>query len=100
MVRNVLAFGEFSQRFDGGTAFANGAIISLDPRLDLSIYHRHFDKNYNSPRSNAVSESSRNVNEDGLYIGFNAKLHKKLDAKGLLRFVYVSLDAISSQSPN
>ena len=82
MVRNVLAFGEFSQRFDGGTAFVNGAIVSLDPRLDLSIYHRHFDKNYNSPRSNAVSESSRNINEDGLYIGFNAKLHKNWMLKG------------------
>ena len=82
MIRNVLAFGEFSQRFDGGTAFLNGAIISLDPRLDISIYHRHFDKNYNAPRSNAVSESSRNVNEEGLYFGFNARLHQNWILKG------------------
>lgn len=82
MIRNVLAFGEFSQRFDGGTAFLNGAIISLDPRFDISILHRHFDPTYNAPRSNAVSESSRNVNEDGFYFGLNAKLSTSWLFKG------------------
>ena len=82
MLRNVLAFGEVSQRLDGGTAFLNGAIISLDPRLDVSLLHRHFDPSYNSPRSNAVSEGSRTINEDGFYFGFNAKLSNKWTLMG------------------
>jgi len=96
MVRNVLAFGEFSQRFDGGTAFINGALISLDPRLDVSLYHRHFDKNYNVPRSNAVSESSRTINEDGFYFGVNAKLNKNWTLKGyydLFSFAWMRFQA-------
>lgn len=77
MLRNILAFGEVSQRLDGGTAFLNGAIVSLDSRLDVSLLHRHFDPSYNSPRSNAVSEGSRTINEDGFYFGLNAKLSSK-----------------------
>jgi len=72
--RNIMAYGENSLRLDGGTASINGANISLDQGLDVSILHRNFSASYNSPRSNAVSESSRNVNESGLYMGFSAKL--------------------------
>lgn len=95
-VRNVLAFGEFSQRFDGGTAFLNGAIISVDPRFDISIYHRHFDASYVSPRSNAVSESSRNTNEEGFYIGFSAALNRKWKFSGFydaFRFPWMRFQA-------
>ena len=74
--KNILAYGESSLRLDGGTASLNGAIISLDQSLDLSILHRNYSESYNSPRSNAVSESSRNTNESGLYMGFAAKLSK------------------------
>ncbi len=74
--RNIMAYGENSLRLDGGTASLNGAIISLDQGFDISILHRNFSESYNSPRSNAVSESSRNTNENGLYMGFAAKLGK------------------------
>lgn len=82
LVGNVLGFGEVSQRLGEGTAFLNGAIVSLDPRLDISVLHRYFDPSYNSPRSNAISESSRNINEQGFYFGMSAKLHKYWQLNG------------------
>lgn len=84
MVRNVLAFGEVAQRMDGGTAFLNGAIISLDPKFDISLLHRHYDAAYHNPRSNAISESSRNTNEEGLYLGYEATFSRKWRMTGYI----------------
>lgn len=82
MVRNVLGFGEVAQRSDGGAAFLNGAIVSLDPRLDISLLHRYYSPEYNNPRSNAISESSRNINEQGFYFGMAARLSPKWSFNG------------------
>lgn len=71
--RNIMGFGENALRMDGGSATLNGLIMSLDQSLDLSLYHRHFSEGYFSPRSNAVSENTRNSNESGLYMGFEAR---------------------------
>ncbi|MBT5977641.1 MAG: hypothetical protein HOG66_08375 [Flavobacteriales bacterium] len=76
LIRNILGFGEASFRSDGGTAYINGAIMSLDQTFNISILHRNYSKGYFSPRSNAISESSRNSNEEGLYFGLEAKMSK------------------------
>lgn len=76
-VANILGFGEISQQLNGGAAFTNGAMISLDPRMDLVVLYRNFSAAYSNPRSNAVSESSRNNNEQGLYLGLSSKLNSK-----------------------
>jgi len=73
--RNVNVFGEVSRSQNGGIAYINGAIISLDPRLAISVLHRHFDRNYQNLFSNALSESSRNVNEDGWYVGATSRIN-------------------------
>lgn len=76
LIRNILGFGEASFRSDGGTAMINGAIISLDRTFNVSVLHRNYSKAYFSPRSNAISESTRNSNEEGLYFGLEAKMSK------------------------
>lgn len=71
--RNLLGFGESSLRYDGANAWLNGAILSLNRSLDLSLLHRDFSPSYFSPRSNAFGEGSRATNEKGLFFGMDAK---------------------------
>ena len=58
---------------DGGFAFLNGCIISLDPKLSFAILQRNFQRNYQTLSANVFAESSVPVNEQGFYFGINAK---------------------------
>jgi len=77
VVRNINIFGEVSRSKNGGMAYINGAIVSLDPRLAVSVFYRHYDRNFQNLFSNAVGESSRNTNEEGVYIGATSKISGK-----------------------
>lgn len=70
IVRNLNFFGEVARSQSGGYASLNGLIMSIDPRFSLSVLHRKYDKNYQALYSNAFSEGSRIVNEEGLFLGF------------------------------
>ncbi|MFZ6051896.1 ComEA family DNA-binding protein [Halocola ammonii] len=74
---NFNFFGEFSRSQNGGFATINGVLVALDPRLSVTVVHRHFTKDYQSLYTNAFSESSRPANERGIYFGLDAKLRKK-----------------------
>jgi hypothetical protein len=76
--KNFNLFGEVSHSIDGGIAYTNGALIVIDPRLSLAIQHRKFQKDYAPIQSNAIGESSTNTNEDGTFIGINARLTNHL----------------------
>jgi hypothetical protein len=71
--RNINFFGETGRSENGAMAFLNGALISLDSRVSLSVLHRHFEKDYQSLLASAFSENSTVANEDGLYLGISAK---------------------------
>ncbi|HIO46369.1 TPA: helix-hairpin-helix domain-containing protein, partial [Candidatus Poribacteria bacterium] len=75
--KNVNLFGEVSRSQNGGMAYINGVIVSLDPRLSVSVFHRHYDRNFQNLFSNAIGESSRNVNENGLYVGATSKINRR-----------------------
>ncbi|NOG57205.1 MAG: hypothetical protein HND54_05675 [Bacteroidetes bacterium] len=76
LFKNVNFFGEFSKSEDGGTAFTNGVLVVLDPKLSLAVQHRRFEKDFKPIQSNAIGESSTNSNEDGTFMGINATPHK------------------------
>jgi hypothetical protein len=75
--RNFNLFGEIATSKSGGYALLNGLMMSLDPRLSLSILHRKFTTDYQSPLSVAFSENTRVSNEEGIFIGFEAKLSRQ-----------------------
>jgi len=75
--RNFNFFGEAAMSENGGYAFLNGVMMSLDPRLSLALLHRKFSKDYQSLFAAAFSENTRVVNEDGLYLGINARLSQQ-----------------------
>jgi hypothetical protein len=77
IIRNFNFFGEEAISENGGKAFLNGLLVSLDPRLSLTVTHRYYQRNYQNLLSNGFAESSTAVNEKGLYAGIVAKPSSK-----------------------
>ena len=75
--RNFNIFGEVSRSNNNGIAQLHGILVSLHPKVSLSILYRNYGKDYQNLFSNAISEGSRNVNEKGVLSGLNFKLNKK-----------------------
>lgn len=82
LYKNINLFGEVSRSENGGIGYINGVLASLDPRLSVTILHRYFDRDFQNLFSNAVSESSRNINEDGLYFGAISRLNSRWTLSG------------------
>ncbi|WP_428654028.1 helix-hairpin-helix domain-containing protein [Runella sp.] len=77
---NYNLFGEIARCQSGGVGAVGGVLASINKRWDATLLFRHYDKNFHSFYANAFSESSRNNNETGLYIGGKYTIHKKLKA--------------------
>ncbi|MBI3502336.1 MAG: helix-hairpin-helix domain-containing protein [Bacteroidetes bacterium] len=74
LLHNLNFFGEAAMSNNGGIAYLNGCIASLDPKLSLSVLHRNIQKNYQSLFINAFAEGSPpQSNEQGLYMGVTVK---------------------------
>jgi hypothetical protein len=71
--RNLNVFGEAATSQSGGYAVLNGVMMALDPKLSLSLLHRKLTPDYHSLLSRAFSENTRVSNENGFYIGLNAR---------------------------
>jgi len=71
--RNMHLFGEVATDNIFNTAFLNGLILSLDPKVDLSIVYRNISRSYRSLNSNAFTENSSPANENGLYTGLSVR---------------------------
>lgn len=77
IVRNFNFFGEAARSENGGFGILNGIMMGLDHRLSLSLVHRKFSKEFQPSLASAFAESTRPVNEEGLYIGLNARLSQR-----------------------
>ena len=73
IIRNFNFFGEEAMSKNGGKAFLNGALVSLDPRLSLTVVNRYYERNFQNIVSNGFAESTTASNEKGTYIGLVAK---------------------------
>ncbi|MGZ4078111.1 MAG: ComEA family DNA-binding protein [Bacteroidia bacterium] len=73
IIRNFNFFGEESVSKNGGKAFLNGALISLDPRLSFTVLNRNYQRNFQNIMSNGFAESTTASNERGTYIGIVIK---------------------------
>lgn len=67
--KNIHFFGEVAMDKHFSKAFVNGLLISLDPRVDLALLHRHISKSYQAVNGNAFTENTYPSNESGLYAG-------------------------------
>lgn len=76
-IRKMTLFGEtaFSDNLKFGTV--NGLSWHVDPRLDLMMIYRNYDKAFQSIYSTAFGESADNSGERGVYMGIQARISKK-----------------------
>jgi hypothetical protein len=76
--RNIHLFGENAISQNGGFGLLNGMLVSLDRRVDLSVVHRYYSKEFQTVYGNAFAESSRPQNEHGVYLGLTVRPIKYL----------------------
>jgi hypothetical protein len=76
-LHNFNFFSEAAKTLDGGAGIVMGMLTSLDPKLDMSLLFRKYDKDYISFYSNAISENTTPQNETGMYWGWKYKFNKQ-----------------------
>jgi len=73
IIRNFNFFGETARSQNGGMAYLNGVLMSIDPRVSFTVLHRYYQRNYQNLLSNAFSENTMAANEKGLYMCIHTK---------------------------
>ncbi|MFC3414987.1 helix-hairpin-helix domain-containing protein [Algoriphagus hitonicola] len=74
--KNINFFSESAISKSGGKAILAGMLTSLDPKIDLSVLWRKYDRDFHSFYGNAFSENTRPINEQGTYLGLEIRPHK------------------------
>lgn len=71
--QNFNFFGETAMSDNGKIATLNGLLIGLDRKIDLSILHRYFPKDYQAIDADPFAETGGARNENGLYLGLEIR---------------------------
>lgn len=90
--KNLHFFGEAAADKNFDKAFLNGILISVDPRIDISVVQRVISKNYQAVNGNAFTENTYPTNENGIYAGITIRPAAawRLDAYGdIYRFPWL-----------
>lgn len=74
---NFLLFGEAAMSKSKGLGMVTGFIGSLNPIISVSMVLRNYQRNFHSFYGNSFGESSRNINERGVYWGLKITPSKK-----------------------
>jgi hypothetical protein len=82
LIRNLSFFGETAMSDNGAIATVNGLLIGLTPKVDLSVLHRSYPKNYQALEANPFGETRGGKNESGLYMGMEIRPHKNWKIAG------------------
>jgi hypothetical protein len=72
--KNMHLFGEVAVDKAFHRAFINGALVSVDPKVDLSLLYRDIQKEYQSLFGNAFTENTTPLAERGVYSGVILRL--------------------------
>jgi hypothetical protein len=82
--KNLHFFGEAGMDKRTETAFVNGLLVSVDPRVDLSVVQRTISPAYQAVNGNAFTENTYPSNETGFYAGVSIRpvMGWRLDAYG------------------
>ena len=71
--KNFHFFGEAAIDKNFNKAFLNGVLISVDPKVDVSLVHRAIEKDYQSVNGDAFTENIYPNNERGFYSGITIR---------------------------
>lgn len=72
-ISNLHLFGEVAVDKLYNHALIQGILASLDPKVDLAVVYRNISPQYQSMFSNAFTENSFPVNENGCYAGLSVR---------------------------
>jgi hypothetical protein len=70
---NLHFFGELAVDKNLDKAFVNGLMLSVDPRVDLSLVQRTISAKYQAVYGNAFTENTNPNNEIGLFFGITVR---------------------------
>ena len=73
--RNFTLFGETAYSDNGAVATLNGLLIGLSRFADLSLFFRHYPRDFQSLQARPFGETANGRNETGLYVGLDLRLH-------------------------
>jgi hypothetical protein len=85
-LRNYNFFGETARSQSGGWGTVNGFLASFGKKTDIAVLFRNYDKDFHSFYANSFAESSRNINEIGLYGGIKYYYSPKILISGYLDY--------------
>jgi hypothetical protein len=71
LFRNINLFGEISTSTNNGNAFLQGALLSLNSLVDISVLYRNYSPCYFSFYENGFSDGTTDDNEKGLFMGIS-----------------------------
>ena len=71
--KNLHYFGESAIAKNGAYAFTDGLLLSLDPKVDLSVLRRSISKKYQAISALAFTEGTLPTNENGTYTGITLR---------------------------
>ncbi len=75
--QNFNFFGEIAKSASGGIGAVSGFVATLSAKIEWAMLYRRYDKNFHSFYGNAFSENTRNINENGIYIGLKIKPNRR-----------------------
>jgi len=73
LVKNFYFFGEFAMTDEVAFATLHSFIASLDPKVDLALSYRYYQRDYFSFFANPFGETRKPYNEQGIYAGLSAR---------------------------
>jgi hypothetical protein len=84
--KNFFLFGETAISKSGGTGNVIGFVSSLSKQVDFSLLWRKYDRDFHSFYSSGFAESTRPINEQGVYLGIQIKPEKRWKINGYYDF--------------
>lgn len=75
--KNMFFFAESALSKSRGSGSVVGMITSINPKIDLSLIWRNYDRDFHSLYGNGFGENTRNINERGTYLGIQIKPSKQ-----------------------
>lgn len=80
--QNFNFFGEMARSSSGGYGHIVGFVGSLGRQVEWAMNHRNYQPDFHTLYGNAFSESSRTINERGIYMGLKYIIKKGLEVTG------------------
>ena len=72
-LRNFSFFGEVAGAGSAGMAMLHGINLGVDPKADVALVYRKYDRDYQALSAQPFGETSGGRNEEGVYLGIELR---------------------------